>query len=275
MIRYDGHYIRVSGQFAKLPKPEPEPLPPEPLPGFALDEFNYIQTVYQSLEPDDRVVFLMRHSERPSDTSSAAELTDAGKEYALAVGESMQGGIAQVNDVIYGSTSTMRTRQTAQYFAMGRGDTDYTTLDSIDLTHKDNIAGSLFTNSVTSWPLVSKYSINYDSLSESDKAKFNDKDTVALQLISDLYDALGTKKMGVFVSHDFLMVPIAGWVSQSQVDLEFNDSGKQNWIAYMAGVAIVWRAEHTYVTPIYSIVRPEGTNGYKGIMHGYGNIMDS
>lgn len=268
MLKFGTHTVKIASGFVTYPTV----LTPEHLPGFGYNEFNYIGDVYSSLTPDDRVIFLLRHSERPSETGSSVPLTTAGIQYATAVGEALSGGIVSPNDTVYASTTPVRTRQTAQYIATGRGDSNFSTLESIDTSHASEISGSLFTSS-TNWPLVSKYSCRFDEMTASELTQFNDKDSTALKLINDLIAALGTKKMGVFISHDFLLVPMSSWCADSQLDLNFYDSGKQNWICYIAGVAIVLRDKHVYTTPVYSIICEPGANGYKGIMHGYGNIL--
>lgn len=245
---------------------------PEKLPGFGLSEFNYIGDVYRSLEKNDRVIFMLRHSERPAETEGSVPLTEKGVEYATAVGRALAGGIVPPNDVIYSSTDCVRTRQTAQCIALGRGDTDYGTIDSIDVCHSAKLYSRQFSMS-TSWPLVSKYSCRYNELTEEERAQFNDKDEVAVSIINNLVEALGEKKMGVFITHDFLLVPLSSWCADSRLDLNFYDEGKQNWICYMAGIGVVLRGTRVYTVPVYSIVREKGENGYHGIMHGYCNLM--
>ncbi len=245
---------------------------PEKLPGFGLSEFNYIGDVYGSLEKNDRVIFLLRHSERPVDTGRTAPLTENGVAYARATGEALRGGRTPPNDVIYSSTDVVRTRQTAQNIAIGRGDTDYGSIESIDTSHADVLDGLQFSKSF-SWPLISKYSCRFGELTDGERAQFNDKDTVARRIINGLTAALGSKKMGIFISHDFLLVPLSSWCADSRLDLNFIDGGKNNWICYLAGIGIVLREEHVYTVPVYSIPREKGANGYRGIMHGYGNLL--
>ena len=53
--------------------------------------------------------------------------------------------------------------------------------------------------------------------------------------------------MGLFVSHDMLVVTLVVYASMKNVDLKYYQSSSRKWLNYLAGIAIVIKPDGTRI----------------------------
>ena len=88
------------------------------------DGFTDLVEVYANLKPDEKAVFIIRHSERTDDTGPGGHLTSNGKTYARNLGARLA-AVAN-EDFYYGYSGYTRTQETCEEIAIGKGQSDYT-----------------------------------------------------------------------------------------------------------------------------------------------------
>ena len=124
------------------------------------DGFTDIVEVYANLKSSEKVVFIIRHSERTSDTGPSGHLTDNGKKYARDLGARL----AKVGkeDFYFGYSGYTRTQETCEGIAQGKGQSNYT-LDVLPYMDgawyvKDSEKADAYVNSDGGgWVVYSKY----------------------------------------------------------------------------------------------------------------------
>ena len=55
------------------------------------------------------------------------------------------------------------------------------------------------------------------------------------------------KRIGVFVSHDYVILPLVVYISERNIDLKYYKSSSKRWLNYLAGLAVVLRPDGTRV----------------------------
>lgn len=244
LLKFGTHLVKIANGFVKRIKS-----------AFTMSDFTSISTVYNSLSEGDSIALLIRHSER---TDNTQELTDAGITYATNLGASLTGGVADINDIALYSTDVNRTKDTAYYIAIGRGDTKYTSSSEVDVSGAANIDGEIYlkTKNVTGWEDFSKFA--YD---ETYSNEYYDKATISNQII-DYVKSNMTNTLNVFVTHDQLLEILTVYITNKQIALRFWDNAvndgisEKRWITYLAGLAIIKRANGTYeIYPVKGLDR--------------------
>ena len=218
-----------------------------------MNYFTSIADVYADLNEGDKVLFLIRHSERTSDTSVTGPLTENGIQYAKDVGAMLVGGIADKNDISLlasedaSGTGFKRTMQTAYYVMVGRGDDAYS--DYTELPHSIELEGSRYCiqKNVSGWEDYSKYAYN-----EPYQNSYID---VTKDIDAFLLNYLKTtdKTINIMVSHDQLLeiytVKKCQEIGKQDIGLRFWDGAindgvqERRWITYLAGMCIIKRAD--------------------------------
>ncbi len=204
---------------------------------FSTQSWNYGPDIYATVEPTDRIIYLVRHSKRGKDYSSTGGLTENGKLWAKQVGEHYVGGIAG-DRTFYASTSVTRCKETSYHIALGRKDT----LTSINDVYNPVavIDGSYIVGSTSGMSNVCKY---YDNNASSVGTK-------ATEIINTLCEMTVGKKFSWFTSHDNLTIPLVEWVSNKGIDFVYNET----WINFMSGVAIIVHKDKTWeVYPVRNL----------------------
>ncbi len=189
---------------------------------FPLNTFNYAPDIYHALREGDRIMFIVRHSERGSDYSDTGTLNENGVALAQQVGPHFKGGLAGVNDAFYGSTKVTRCKQTSYYVANTRGDTDPASINEVHapIDHlNSNYFGIGDDNAAVNYYKNNKTTV----------------DTKAKALINELCEMSAGKTFAWFTSHDFCMLPMVDWVSDHAIVF----TAPANWINYMSGVAVI------------------------------------
>ena len=205
------------------------------------DGFTDIVEVYANLKSSEKVVFIIRHSERTSDTGPSGHLTDNGKKYARDLGARL----AKVGkeDFYFGYSGYTRTQETCEGIAQGKGQSNYT-LDVLPYMDgawyvKDSEKADAYVNSDGGgWGVYSKY-----GFTGAYPDAFYDLEARSEQLLKDeiLANISGMKRVNVMCTHDYLVVPLLAYTTDGHANVRYYE--KYRWVNYMAGVAMVISAD--------------------------------
>ena len=204
------------------------------------DGFTDIVEVYANLKSSEKVVFIIRHSERTSDTGPSGHLTDNGKKYARDLGARL----AKVGkeDFYFGYSGYTRTQETCEGIAQGKGQAIYS-LDVLPYMDgawyvKDADKANAYVDSEGGWEVYSRYAFTgaYDDA-------FYDLETRSEQLLKDeiLANISSMKRVNVMCTHDYLVVPLLAYTTDGHANVRYYE--KYRWVNYMAGVAMVISAD--------------------------------
>lgn len=190
--------------------------------GFATSSFNYGPDMYANLQNGDRIVFIVRHSERGSDYSVNGGLNDNGKNLAIEVGAKYQGGRAAVNDAYYASTHFKRCKETSYYIASSRGDSYPENMEAVN--NPIDVLLDNYYGAISGWS-------NTAAWYENNKADVNEK---SLTLINTCCELSAGKTFAWFTSHDKTMVPLIEWLTNEAISFT-----SPQWVNYMSGIAVI------------------------------------
>ena len=237
---------------------------------FPLDSWTYANEVYESLKEGDRVVFVVRHSERDEGCSgSECDLNTNGINMVKEIGVKFRGGLAGVDDSYYGSSDAERCKTTSFLIATTRGDTHLSSSEDV-VNPIEVLKSKYYGEDLKSWPGRAEY---YNKNPEEVEQK-------SMVLVNDLLNRTKGKTFSWFTSHDYVMVPLVEWATNLGIDYEkyrgiYNgeDSGNQDketdyfyWNNFLSGVAILVHKDNTF--EIYPVKNLEDgfiyTRCYKG-----------
>lgn len=193
---------------------------------FSSEKKRTVKHILPKIAEGDKIIYLIRHSERGSDTSASGDLTENGITLAqnfakmLVDGYETSSGNVQCepNDAHYFSTDFARTKHTAQVIAETRGDTDYSspTYENITLID-DLICGDKF------WPdahtdALKKYayepeeltSEQLESLGVSTVEEAVEKRQTDFENITQALIKLADKRLNVMITHDYFLYTYLG-----------------------------------------------------------------
>ena len=197
--------------------------------------FSTIESVYQNLAADERVVFLIRHAQRISKTSKDATLVYGGIVQSQKVGEKL----ASEEPFAYGHSDFVRTQQTAENIAIGRGEEFPGSIVIPELTEswyikdseKVHTYDSLYTPSAvySQWAYNNEYSDAFYDLKERCVRAITE---LILPNISE------TTRVNIFVSHDMFIGPLTVYCTNKQNNrLRYWETSK--WVYFVSGLAII------------------------------------
>lgn len=203
-------------------------------------EFQSVSNVMNQVQPDQKIVFVLRHAERGDDFSKWGQLTENGKQQSRSLGRKLNNGVR----AFYGSSPFVRTRDTGRYIAMERGDlaegadfTEFAELESLgdDWYVKDMNQHEQDKNQMGGgWQLFSKWSFEggYEQ-------GFYDIGSRSVELITQqLLPSIPSEyRMGIFISHDKVLVPLVAYCTDRKVDMRYWQNGK--WTENLQGLAII------------------------------------
>ena len=227
-VNHDNYYIFDSGKWRAATPQE-------------ADGFTDLVQVYANLKADEKVVFIIRHSERTNDTGPSGHLTDNGKKYARDLGAR----IAKVGmeDFYFGYSGYTRTYETCENIAQGKGQSSYSieALPYMDGAWyvKDAAKADAYVDSDGGgWVVYSKYGFT-GAYSDA----FYDLETRSEQLLKDeiLANIAGMKRVNVMCTHDYLVVPLLAYTTDGHANVRYYE--KYRWVNYMAGVAMIVSAD--------------------------------
>lgn len=210
----------------------------------AVTAFTPLVDVVNGLAVDEKLVLVIRHAERNSDSAATDPLNEKGMEQSLELGESLAG----VTDFYCASSPSVRAQQTCNQVAKGRGDTD-TLADTISLLGgywyvKDSVAyAKAKKDNGGSWNVVTKWAYEgaYADVFYEFAPRCNEWiEDVVLPSFEE-----AKSRVTLFVSHDLLLVPLVIYISAGNVNLRYYKSNSNRWLNYLAGVAIVMRPDGT------------------------------
>ena len=224
-----------SSTSAETPESQASGEPESPTFNIPLDESGFadIQAVYQSIQPNEKAVFILRHGEREPRVTKETPLTEDGVEQSKSVGAKLVGQ----EDFNYLSTDFVRTKETCQNIAIGRGqasfpyDTSsiYTSATYKKDKEKFNEYNSLDGNNsnivISMWAYTGEYSDAFYDIAETSES-----------VIASTFQNL-QNRITVICSHDDFLVPLIAYTSERKADLKVYETHK--WLNYLAGVAII------------------------------------
>jgi broad specificity phosphatase PhoE len=227
-VNHDNYYIFDSGKWRVATPQE-------------ADGFTDLVQVYANLKADEKVVFIIRHSERTNDTGPSGHLTDNGKKYARDLGAR----IAKVGteDFYFGYSGYTRTYETCENIAQGKGQANYS-IEQLSYMNgdwyvKDAAKADAYVDSDGGgWVVYSKYGFT-GAYSDA----FYDLETRSEQLLKDeiLANIAGMKRVNVMCTHDYLVVPLLAYTTDGHANVRYFE--KYRWVNYMAGVAMIISAD--------------------------------
>lgn len=215
------------------------------LPNPYWSTFTDIADIYNSLQPDDKVAFIIRHSER-DDIEGSHQLTPVGIQYAKDVGDKITG--TALADITFYSSTKQRCLDTAKYIAEGMG---YTIQES-DITTDQLISDCpyVITAPSSGWEDYSYYAYDLPTTQGTWKNKY----TITNQIFDFVTNRMN-KKMNIFITHDQLLEIFVVDKCNQEIGLRFwegaindgqTDQGHGRWITYLAGLAIIKHSDGTF-----------------------------
>ena len=227
-VNHDTYYIFDSGKWREATPQE-------------ADGFTDIADVYANLKPSDKVVFIIRHSERTNDTGPSGHLTDNGKKYARDLGARL--AKVGTEDFYYGYSGYTRTYETCENIAQGKGQLNYSIeqLDYMDgawYVMNAPRADSYVDSDGGGWVVYSKYAFAGEYTDA-----FYDLETRSEQLLKDeiLANIASMKRVNFMCTHDYLVVPLLAYTTDGHANVRYYE--KYRWVNYLAGVAMIISAD--------------------------------
>ena len=209
------------------------------------DGFATVADVYKSLAPDEKAVFIIRHSEREDDVALETELTANGIQMARDLGATLK----SEEEFSYVTSGFVRTNETANQISKGRGEatspkliTNYDITGnwflkiSADSLAKQATALGLKGSSVelmARWAYEGGYP---ETFYEMEPRAQEFMQAVILKNLSKW------KRITIMVSHDIFVMPLAVFGSQKKVALKYHED--YHWINFIAGLAVIADAQN-------------------------------
>ena len=210
------------------------------------DGFATVADVYKSLAPDEKAVFIIRHSEREDDVALETELTANGIQMAQDLGATLRSD----EEFTYVTSGFVRTNETANHISKGRGEATLPKLiTNYDITGNwflkisaDSLARHATALGLkgSSIELMARwaYEGGYpEAFYELEPRAQEFMQTVIRKNLSKW------KRVTIMVSHDIFVMPLAVFGSQKKVALKYHED--YHWINYIAGLAVIIGADNT------------------------------
>ena len=227
-VNHDNYYIFDGGKWRVATPQE-------------ADGFTDLVQVYANLKSDEKVVFIIRHSERTNDTGPGGHLTDNGKKYARDLGARL--AKAGAEDFYFGYSGYTRTYETCEGIAQGKGQANYS-IEQLSYMNGDwyvkdaDKADAYVKSDGGGWVVYSKY-----GFTGAYPDAFYDLETRSEQLLKDeiLANIGSMKRVNVMCTHDYLVVPLLAYTTDGHANVRYYE--KNRWVNYMAGVAMIISAD--------------------------------
>lgn len=214
-------------------------------------EFVELPTLYKSLDPTDKVAFVIRHAQREKSTGVESQLTEKGIEQSKTLGTYLVSEEA----FSYGSTDFVRTRATAQYISEGRGQTFPEPIVLPELVASTFVASSEKFNELKSAAGYDDEAFMYSQWAfDGDFAEaFNDLEKTGVQIITQaILPRMSTEnRVNFFISHDMFLGPLVAYCTNRKLTIlrkhatVTEDCKDCRWIKYLEGIAIIVKADGT------------------------------
>ena len=209
----------------------------------ANDSLLPLADVLASLQPTERVIFVLRHARRGSGTGRETLLHMTGVNQAQSLGAA----IATVNatdPIFYAHSDFVRTESTAKNIFAGRGgDTTqfvstivqklagggYVKNDSLLSLHAEEDFNKNQLKVFASWMYKGEYTDTFNDLTET---------SVALLTQYILPAFPNEYRIGIMISHDMVVAPLTAYCTKLAVNFKAYENLKL-WCGYVQGVAII------------------------------------
>ena len=200
-----------------------------------------------TVQPDERVIFVLRHARRGSSTGKETPLHMTGVNQAQSLGAAIA-AVNATDPIFYAHSDFVRTESTAKNIFAGRGgDTTqfvstivqklagggYVKNDSLLDVHA---AEDFETNQLkvfASWMYKGLYTDTFNDLTET---------SVALLTQHILPSFPPEYRIGIMISHDMVVAPLTAYCTKQAVDFKAYENLAQ-WCGYVQGLAIIIAAD--------------------------------
>ena len=209
------------------------------------DGFATVADVYKSLSPDEKAVFIIRHSEREDDVALETELTANGIQMAQDLGATLK----SEEEFSYVTSGFVRTNETANHISKGRGEATLPKLiTNYDITGNwflkisaDSLAKQATALGLkgSSIELMARWA--YEGGYPETFYEMEPRAQEFMQAVI-LKNLRKWKRVTIMVSHDIFVMPLAVFGSQKKIALKYYDD--YHWINYIAGLAVVADAQN-------------------------------
>ena len=204
---------------------------------FSMDDFNTVEDVYHSIKSWDRVIFLVRHSERITNCTSEWWLTEHWIELARWVWAKLRWDpFEDTSNDFYGSSTIKRTVQTSYYVGESR---DSGVLNEILDDDARNEYGYVKHSSDIDKLVYSDYFLDaapYSSIEHFYEENNEVAEKKALYMINELCAMTEWHSFSWITSHDVFVLPLTEWVTNEKVTYS---KSKLQWPNFMQWVAII------------------------------------
>lgn len=210
--------------------------------------FYYVADIYKAAPETYKIAFVLRHAERESGLGQESPLTAVGVQQAIDLGKALVG---TDESFYYASTDFIRTRETCNNIAKGRGETSYVTETQAELlngsyflTVSSDSLDAFAKKKGGGWKIISVYAYGEDYYADLVKLHFYDLIERGNQFVMEnvVANMPKWKRVSILVSHDVLLEPLVVYASNREVDVNYYRSGR--WVNYMTGVAVVLNASN-------------------------------
>ena len=231
-------------------------------------DWNSYRYALASIGADDKYIMVIRHADRDSnDTGITGDINETGLNSCKTVAEQMKDGTTWTKDGVtylidcpannahYFSTNYTRTKHTAQALAEYRLDTDSAASDFSGIT---DATETLVAERFLKEPKVSGNSdllsrwINDPSSLTQEELTVNigvstaeeaaEKLTALANQFTQEILALADKRLNVFVTHDYYLVPLVA----AMTDVKCSKTVSNKWLNYEAGLGIILHSDNTF-----------------------------
>lgn len=215
-----------------------------------------------SLQPTDRVIFVLRHARRGSRTDREAPLHATGENQAQSLGAAIA-AVNATDPIFYAHSDYVRTRSTAMNIFVGRGGGDttqfvstvvsklagggYVKNDSLLSLHAEEDFGKNQLKVFSSWMYLGEYTDTFNDLTE----------TSVTFLTKYILPAFPPEyRIGIMISHDMTIAPLVAYCTKLAVNFKAYEN-LDYWLGYVQGLAIV--------------IAPDGSRKYYPVNGLYGD----
>lgn len=231
-------------------------------------DWNSYRNALASIGADDKYIMIIRHADRDSgDTGVTGDINETGLNSCKTVAEQMKDGTTwtkdgvtylidcDANDAHYFSTNYTRTKHTAQALATYRLDTDSAASDFSGITDAtETLVAERFLKEPKesgNSDLLSRWINNPSSLTQeeltvnigvSTAEEATEKLTALANQFTQEILALADKRLNVFVTHDYYLVPFVA----AMTDIKCSKTDSNKWLNYEAGLGIILHSDNTF-----------------------------
>lgn len=203
-------------------------------------EFQSVSIALNQVQPNQKLILVLRHAERGDDFSKWGQLTQNEIQQSRELGRKLKNGVP----AFYGHSPFLRTKDTGRYIAMERGDIaegaelqNSAELESLgdDWYVKDMGQHEQDKSQMGGgWQFFSKWAFEGGYEQGMHDMASRSVELITQQLIPSIPSEYS---MGIFISHDKVLVPLVAYCTDRKVDLRYWQNGK--WTENLQGIAII------------------------------------